>query len=434
MPTRLLPFVATLLALALAGPVPSAHAQANVSKVRNLLIDVDSHLTRMELAVKEWERLGSQISQSRWDKFQASVDQAASSYNKAQELLNSMPQDDANVLKMYEQMEPMRVKFGKLQERARSLINDGAAAVEAVGGFEAIQKDVDRVGDIAYQYINFASMMEGGSEEAVEMIKEYNPAVAEVKRLEEKYAEFLERDNADTAPIRNKLATAKKRLAAVMTDGRALLPKVAADAERDLKTADEQITLALEKRSPAFFRDTGSIAQATRQAKTRISIVNAFDTDVSAPLIEKYKATTARATAAGETLKAEIIASNRPKKDAYSGSDLEVLKAGAKAAFLKDNKGREVVRVVMPSSTWDRTTKWTWWRDAFYFTDRSKQQAGIYYKATAEDGSPEVHYLPVNITKDHTKDDAISYSPWILESTKEIDVAWRYLPEHVTSE
>ncbi|MEM7808492.1 MAG: hypothetical protein AAF561_10300, partial [Planctomycetota bacterium] len=78
---------------------------------------------------------------------------------------------------------------------------------------------------------------------------------------------------------------------------------------------------------------------------------------------------------------------------------------------------------------WKRETKWTWFNDAFYFTDRSDLQAAVVFKAKSETGEPELHWYPVDITKDHQNGDALKFSPWVKEPLDQLTVHRRLLPD-----
>lgn len=66
---------------------------------------------------------------------------------------------------------------------------------------------------------------------------------------------------------------------------------------------------------------------------------------------------------------------------------------------------------------------------AFYFTDHSDMQAAVMIDAKAPDGTRELHDSPVNISKNHENNDALSFSPWEKKPADELDVSRRILPD-----
>ncbi|MEL7238471.1 MAG: hypothetical protein AAGK78_06385, partial [Planctomycetota bacterium] len=271
----------------------------------------------------------------------------------------------------------------------------------------------------------FSALVPQDTAAAAKLLTEFRPAVQELQAIESKYADFLKQSNADTARLQQKVRDARSRLEDVQKTAIEQVAVVAQQAGRNLDTVDEMIERGVAEQKPAFFGPEGGVQQHLDLAEADVKYLSIVQPDAAKPVAERLKQTRTKARAAGDTMKSAILAQNRVPGDAYSGSDIDALKAGVQQAWLESNPGDEVVQVVMPVREWKRETKWTWWRDAFYFTDRSDLQAKVVVKAANEAGEPELHLWPVDIMKNHEQGDAISYSPWTKEPLDKMPLSFR---------
>ena len=420
----------TLSLPATAAPLTGAQ-RAALRTSRNAVIEVESQITRMEYYLAEWKGLGSQVGDKRVNDFNTASNAALAAYNKAVAELEKLPADDEEANKLREKINELAPKFNEYNAAAKAQLEGAQAAVEAAGGQEAIGKDVERISDIASQFGPFEALIPGNAKEAAELLKDWRPAVKEVQDFEAKYADFLKQNNADTAGIANSLDTAKRRLAEVPTDAQAALPQILEAAKGDLKFARELMQQGLQERKPMFFAEDGGVRSQLDNGKNRIWLAHLIDPEQAAPLVAEAKQLEAEVVESGQKLETEIIAANKGPKDLYRGDDADTLKEQAKEAWLAEHADDEIVEVRIPSDEWDRESKWTYWRDGFYWSDASSVQASIILKAKGRDGSEELHYWPVNITKDHTKNDSVSFSPWVKEPLEKMPVQFRMLPENL---
>ena len=404
--------------------------RADLRKMRNIVIEAENQISRMEMAIAEWKRLGSQVGDKRVADFNGYNNAFADAYRQGADVASRLPAGDPTVDDLVNRLNAALPKYNKLTAEAKAILEGAQQAVEDMGGREQIQEDIDRIDAIAYQFAPFDALMLQFPAEALELLGTYQPVVKEIASFEEKYADFLKMNNSDTAPVARKLDAAKRRLQEVATIAKNRVGEVRDGAEYDLKTAEEMIETAVNERRPLYFKPDGGVSQHLGSARDRLRLVRAVDADLAAPLVERYEAINAKASQAAASLKSEIIQSNRIPADQYRGSDADELKEGAKQAWLEANPDDEIVQIALVSSDWNRETKWTWWRDAFYFTDRSDMQAAVIVKGEGEDGSPELHRHSVNIRKNHAENDRLTYSPWEKQPAAEMPVESRILPEN----
>jgi hypothetical protein len=284
---------------------------------------------------------------------------------------------------------------------------------------------MQRLSAIAGQFAAFEPILQQDPGRAARLFGELGPANEEVASFEKKYADFLKQQNADTNRIRRELKSARGQLDKVQQVAAKYADSAVTLAKQQLDEAQKIIELGLSQRKPAFFGADGGVTQQVGMAEDRVKLATAINPTAAMPLVERLGVVKAQARQAGEALKAEIIAANKPPADRYQGSDASALKEQAKAAWLAEHPDDEIVLVTIPTGNWKRETKWTWWNDAFYFTDRSDLQAAVVFRAEGENGEQELHWYPVDITKDHQTGDTLKFSPWATEPLDKLTVRRR---------
>lgn len=436
------------LAAALAGGVatpltfaPPAYAQdqppltaaqrADLRRLRNAVIEVENRAGRLQAHIAEWRGLGTQVGDNRVNNFNADAQALADAFTLGSELAANLPGSDETVADLVDRLNAGLATYQASITTATELLAGANEAMEAAGGREAIQRDVQRVDDISAEYTNFGGIMQGSPQRAYELIQQFGAIVEEIQRVETQYAEFLGQDNADTAPLQSKIAQARRRLRRAQEDAQEAVSGARNTAESHLDNARDTLATALENRDPAPFSAAGSVTYDLDTAKHYLQLARAIHAADAQPLVDRYLALDAQAKEAHQSLVAEILAANRPPADAYQGNDADTLKQGARDAWLEAHPDDTIVRVVLPVADWRREAEWTWWRGDWYFTDVSKLQAGVLIEAQSPTGDPEVHYYPVNITQDHEDENALSYSPWTKEAPEDLYLYHRILPQNM---
>jgi hypothetical protein len=225
--------------------------------------------------------------------------------------------------------------------------------------------------------------------------------------------------------VQRKLTAARSRLESVLATTRQQGPAIGQRTLDQLAEAEAIVERGLAERNPAFFQTNGGVPQQIGLAEDLVKLATAVAGEQAKPLVDRLEAVKDKARQAGNALKAEIIAANEPPRDAYTGSDAQALKAGAAQAWTEAHPDDVIVATVIPTPDWKREAKWTWFRDAFYFSDRSDLQAAVIIEATDEAGAAELHWFPVDIAKNHENNDALSYSPWTKDPLETLDVRRR---------
>ena len=429
MPTWNLLITASIV-LSLFASVASAQPRANVSRLRNLVIEVENQVTRMEYNLQTIKQKGSQTSDFTIGKFNEAVAAFDKAWAAAGEEVAKLPGDDEQVKKLIDRLNESLPKYKKAIDEATATLNNAKAAVEDVGGWDQIRADIERLDAIAYRYSDFPQLPSYDPEQTLELVKMYPQVVTEIKTFEEKYATFLQTDNADTAAIKRELADAKKKVGQVLPTVREEYPTILKRAADRLDEAEKLMAEGEEERNPAYFSPDGGVAQQMDQAKLELQVATAIEPSQAQAHVDRYKQLTLRSAAARETFKKEIIAANKGYGDKYRGGDRQALEDGARKAFSSDNPDDKILEVRIPSSDWKRTTKWEWWKDAFYFYDKSFLQAIVFFEAQNEAGEREIQMLPVKMSKDHTEGDSLFFSAWVKQPLDKMDLDLRMLPEN----
>lgn len=438
---------ALALAAALAAGVaplaiaPVAHAQeqtqltgaqrADLRRLRNVVIEVENRAGRLQAHIAEWRGLGTQVGDNRVNNFNNDAQALADAFTLGSELAANLPAANEDVADLVVRLNAGLATYQSSITTATELLAGANDAMEAAGGREAIERNIQRADDISAEYLNFGGIMQGTPKRAYELIQQFGAIVEELQRIETQYADFLAQENADTAPLRNQIDQARNRLRRAQAEAHEAVAGARNTAESHLDNARDALATALDNRDPAPFSANGSVTFDLDTAKHYLQLARAIHAADAQPLVDRYLALDAQAKEAGQTLEAEILAANRPPADAYQGNDADTLKAGARDAWLEAHPDDTIVRVVLPVADWQRETKWTWWRDAWYFTDASRLQAGVLIQAQSPAGDPEVHYYPVNITQDHEEENQLSYSPWVKEAPEDLYLYHRILPENM---
>ena len=407
--------------------------RTNLRNARNAAMSFRNQVDRMEYAIAEWQRLGSQVGNSRVEKFNADADEAVVAYNKANEIIPQLPAGVEEVDTLISNLAEQRTRYENAIAEAKALIEGANKAVENVGGRAAINADIERLSEIAYQFSPFAALITSYPEDALALILEYKPAMAEIKSFEEKYDDFLKQNNADTAPVKRKLQDARATVESVATTARERAAAIREAAMSDLDRTEELIATGLRDRKPAYFGKDSGIEQHLGYARQRAKLARAIDSEAAQPVVERYLKVKAKADEAGQSLKTEIIAANQGPEDNYRGNDRDALIKEVEKAWLKANPDDEIAAIRIPTANWTRINKWYWdsGTTTWYRVDRSKLQASVIIEAENENGQPELHFYPVDISRNHLNNDVISYSPWEKEELEDLWVHSRMLPENL---
>lgn len=409
----------------------TARQRADLRRLRNIVIEVENRAGRLEAHLAEWRGLGTQVGDNRVNNFNADAQALADAYILGSEIAPNLPGDNEDVADLVDRLNAGAVIYQESIAAATALLAGANEAMEAAGGREAIAADIQRADDISAEYMSFSAIMQGSPERAYELIQQFPPIVEEIQRIETQYADFLAQDNADTAPLRSKIDQARSRLRGAQEAAHETVAATRQTAESHLDSARDALATAIENRDPAPFSATGSITADLDTAKHYLQLARAIHADDAQPLVDRYLQLAEEAKQAGQSLEAEILAANRPPADAYAGNDADRLKQGALDAWMEEHPDDTLVGVVIPTPEWTREAKWTWWRDAWYFSDTSRLQAGVLIEAQSPAGDPEVHYYPINITQDHEDENALSYSPWTKQAPEDVYLYHRILPQNM---
>ena len=414
--------------LAIASAATPAHAQTG--RLRNYAIDLEHHAERLAGYAEEIKRSGSRTSDFTIAKFNESVAAFDETLRKANAFIPTMRGDQQEIDDLLKRMnDALKMRTTAIEE-ANAALQAANEAMEKAGGLEQVRADIDRLDALGYEYSRFREELTTQPKEALRLLQQFQQVVAEYGRMEQQYAEFLQADNADTATLKGKMAQVKQRLEAVVPAAREKLADVYTIAEAEVEEMEAAIAEGEERRSPQFFLKDGPVVRETEEATLHLQLLSAIHPGTAEPLIERFEAGQKKSAQLKSELKQEIIAANRAYGDGYRGEERDAMVAGARRLFEREYPGDAIVDIRVPDVGWNRSTRWYYSVDEWRLIDQSSHMAVVVYEAKAEDGSPEYHMLPIDITKDHTKGDELRFSPWVRKPVEEMELRLRLLPEN----
>lgn len=183
------------------------------------------------------------------------------------------------------------------------------------------------------------------------------------------------------------------------------LPKSIKD---DLAEAKQYGDDAVANQKPAWFN--GGIPQRMGWAEDKIALLKVIDPQGSKAIVQEMAATKAKLKQQADALKELIIRENRVPADNYAGADRADIIKVAKSGWAVQQKDAKILKVVIPSESWKRETKWTYSNGTWYFSDRSRLQVRL---IVADHENPKQAIdRPVNIIKDHQEGDKMIGVPF----------------------
>ncbi len=420
-----------VLCLGLGCFATSVQAQSrDVGRLRNYVIDLESHAGRLEGYAKEFEQTGSRTSDFMIGKFNESVAAFDATWKKAGDFLPTLQGDADAINKLVNRMnEALALRTASI-EKAMAALTAADEAMKAAGGIEKIQADMERLDSLGYQYSQFRRELTDVPAEALRLLQQYPQVVAEYGRMEKDYAAFLQQNNADTAALKREMAEVKQRLDDVVPAAREKLGAVFLRAEQEVEEMEAAIAEGERERNPHYFLKNGSVENETEDAKLHLQLLTAIHAETASDLVQRYGQGQKKAEGLKAELKSEIIAANLGYGNGYRGPEREAMVAGARRLFEREHPGETIVDIRVPDVKWDRSTRWYHSVDEWRLIDQSSHQAIVVYEGAAEDGSPEYHMLPIDVTKDHVKGDELRFSPWPRRPVEAMELRMRMLPEN----
>ncbi|MBA4293347.1 hypothetical protein C0431_10305 [bacterium] len=149
----------------------------------------------------------------------------------------------------------------------------------------------------------------------------------------------------------------------------------------NIQTIEEYIQKAVDQKNFGFFLDVIPRLSTILDAKGHCYETFLKDNpQFDASIVPSIKATLKNIEETAKKLENEIIQSNVPFKDIYTGGDKESLKSSIRANFLKKVPNAKILRIDIITSQWTRSVEWEYnsYQTSWSKTDQSTMQAIIY--------------------------------------------------------
>jgi hypothetical protein len=307
-------------------------------------------------------------------------------------------------------------------------VEAGLKGVVAQGEGEGYQADMKRLREIIVMYAE-PRVMETRAKVAAELIGELEAVKAERKKLGEKYAGLVAQQGKAGQDISGVMAYADERIGAFEKAAATFAAGAPTAIDGEIADVMKMAKEGVANKKPLYFSEGGGIAGRFVRIDNTLLVWKAISGE-AAVKGEEQKVASARAEVKrmGDSMTAQIVAENKVPVDSYRGGDREQILGILKAKAAEGLAGKEVLKVGINSTQWDRDTRWKWQdaQSSFYKIDVSRMQGWILVKDGAEMAA--VHY--VDFAKDHLKGDAVS-AGFLDDPKGEVYVTHRVLLKNV---
>ncbi len=274
---------------------------------------------------------------------------------------NNVPAGHPRVKALRERMEKAKALDAHLRQEAAPKI----AAFEKQtdpGNYPEFQNDIERLKSWAKAY---SSAQFGGDEKdaenTIKLWKQFNQVVNYVNSRTKEYAPLLEQNTSASKRYEVYHKQLAKWISIFAAKRERFIQSAPSIISSNVNKARKMTVTAQKRRSPLFF--DGGIKQSLDKAKVALKLFEGLQ-GPDDPKVKEAKALVAAAVseakAAKKALEKEILATNRPPKDQYTGGDRGALIAKVKEAWKKNNPSDEIIKILIPYKTWRREKGWSW--------------------------------------------------------------------------
>ena len=320
--------------------------------------------------------------------------------------LAAVPEDGAGVPEVAEQVKTSAASI----DASEKVI---APAYEKLMGLlnpknsPTLDIDLKRLQELGQMYGD-ATVLTSNYSRAGDMVTEISASAKEHDRIVSQYALMInqktEIGEGFAGASRNFKAKMEEFIKVGMEQKSALPGSIDADLANASKLADE----ATSGQKPAFFSAGGGIEQNMDFAVGKLVLLKALDADAAKTASDKIDTTRKQMKERQNSLRDGIINANQLPNDNYKGADRAELEKLAIETWKKTQPDAEVLKIRIPSQNWDRESLWRYSNQSWRFVDYSKLQVQVILKF---DGKLAIN-RPVNLWKDHTKNDQINADPF----------------------
>ncbi len=342
----------------------------------------------------------------------ASTERAAAKFKLARDYLAQLPAKHPEVAPIGEKLQATGQLLGALRSRLRAETTR-LTKLTGMGNYPRYQEDFALLGAFSMRYSNFELLSQQPAKLA-KVITEDGKALREIQRIAKTYQSLANQKTREGRAMEKRVLYALSKRKSFILNLKSYLKELPGEIDRYIQEAMKIAREGVEKKRPLFFGKNGGIAQQLGFAKTKIQVLRALGEERAKPFVAKIKAARQKVEEAARTLTAEIIANNTLPPDRYIAKDRKQLVQRAIQALKKQREGIKVLSAKIPSSTWERVTRWDWYGKAFHKVDYSKLQVQL----VVQHNEKLAAVLPINLFIDHMKGDKLKAIPFDAKDAK----------------
>ena len=335
----------------------------------------------------------------------------------AEESLRQLPGDGKGVEDVRRRLDEARKGMGEAVAYLRPL-QEKLSTLVSPASYPQLPNDLRRLRDLAMMYNN-PEVLQTRLEDGIVLLTQREAVAAESKRIASQYQALILQKTEEGKQVEGAASAFSANFQAFATAAerrRAALPD---EVRGELATAERLAAEAAKSNNVLPF--TGGIPEAIARAEERLALLRLLDAEAEKALRGAVAATKSGIEQQQAALRAMIVESTPVPPDRYGGSDRQLLIDRATASWQQLEKTAKVIKAVIPSQQWSRTTRWEYASGTWTFVDYSRVQAQL---LVAHDETTAV-IRPINLTKDHQRGDELRAVP--LDTLGDQLIPQRYL-------
>jgi hypothetical protein len=321
-------------------------------------------------------------------------------------------------------------RFNKSEKQLVEIYNKLVAVVNQGGGAEW-KADFDRLREINQMYANDRLILTQPGR-AIEVIRQIPNVRAERKRIADKYGALLQQTTPEARDMNGTLRYFDEVFGRFDGNVQAFAASAPQAIRADLDKAIEMGQNATRDKRPAWFGETGGIAQQMGFARTKLDLLTAIEPGSAnvKTADEQFAATKTQIAEMAKSLEGSIIERNRMPSELYNGPDKAELTELVRQKWIAEGNGKEILHAGINTAAWERNTRWEWssGSSSWYKVDMSYAQGFVVVKHS--DDLAVAYYIWIN--KNHMKGDFITVNFHDMPD-EEPSVIRKILMKHVKS-
>jgi hypothetical protein len=323
-----------------------------------------------------------------------------------------------NIVKKFKNLKTPVVKSDiKQLEKIRKKINSGLKASESLSlaNYPTYKQDLDFLNNLYKKYSKTNIFSEKNEALAKKLMSSYENDKKALDKLKKQYAGFIKGNATANAPnykvagnMSRNMRNASDWFSKFEQAQKTYIENAVPDIEKLLKKTQDMVDQAVKEKRTAWFTGGGIQHNMTRTESrlNSFAVIKGEKNPQVKQLKVKFTKLSKDVKKAEETLKEEILASQKMPANAYRGRDKNTITSMAAKEWRKKHPGKPILAKGIAMPNWDRKTEWRYGSvdGKRYKVDRSSLQVWVIVKT---DNLIATQYI-VEFSKNHTKRNKIT--------------------------